>query len=129
LLMHARGRSAIARSPRRNGACIMNVNPQETLFAKSISTNPQKLFSADWHPQLGQRLAVFPRSIQLELPGLKAGFSPHLPTFIEDDGRRLLMYYAQGTPWSLLAAYDKGASELHTSLYWEGDVVISGGAA
>jgi len=99
----------------------MNSNPQETLFTSNLSAKPAPLFPADWHPQLGARLAVFPRCLHVELA--EDFFWPDLATFIEDCDRRLLMYYAQETPWSLEAEYSKSDCILRARLYWEHELV------
>lgn len=48
-------------------------------------------FQADWHHELGPKLAVFPRSIPL----LGEVFWPDLASLVEDRQSRQMMYYPQ----------------------------------
>jgi hypothetical protein len=87
------------------------------------SPRTTQLFAADWHPQLLERLAVFPRSITAP-PGLGVeSFWPDLATFIEDDEQRLLMYYAEGSPWSVQMVYCRRHDKLVANLYWDCELV------
>ena len=99
------------------------MNSQEPIFSDHLSIGEVDLFAADWHPHLGERLAVFPRCIRLPRGIGDGAFWPDLATFIEDDERRLLMYYAAGTPWSLEAQYSKREGALGARLYWESEMV------
>ena len=59
-------------------------------------------FEADWHHELGPKLAGFPRSVPL----LGEVFWPDLVSLLEDHESRQMMYYAPGpSVWSVQVAF------------------------
>lgn len=63
-------------------------------------------FAPDWHPQLAERLSVFPRFIASEQS--QAAYWPDLAGFLEDATARQLAYYRShpADDW-ILVAYEK----------------------
>ena len=82
---------------------------QPTGDCRSIVT-----FQADWHHELGSKLAVFPRSIPL------AGevFWPDLVSLLEDHHCRRMMYYTQSpSAFSVQVAFYKQQSSWNVALF------------
>lgn len=81
--------------------CIMqNANLPESRFSGDCSTIVT--FQADWHHELGPKLAVFPRSIPL----LGEVFWPDLASLVEDRQSRQMMYYPQApSTWSVQVTF------------------------
>ena len=61
--------------------------------SQNFVTNPQReTFAADWHPQLGESLAGFPRCVALPAQAGGELCWPDFATFIEDAHCRQMMY-------------------------------------
>jgi hypothetical protein len=86
-------------------------------------------FAADWHPNLGQGLADFPRC--LALPALPCDLEredtacwPDFATFIEDPAGRLMMYYpASPSPWSVCVLFRTATRSWQTQLYLDAEAI------
>ena len=62
--------------------------------SQNFVTDPQReTFAADWHPQLGESLAGFPRCVTLPAQAGGELCWPDFATFIEDGDCRQMMYY------------------------------------
>jgi hypothetical protein len=71
-------------------------------------------FQADWHHELGSKLAVFPRSIPL------AGevFWPDLVSLLEDHDSRQMMYYTPApSAWSVQVGFYKQQGSWNLALF------------
>jgi len=83
-------------------------------------------FDPRWHPQLGARLAVFPRSLVYvsagapapDLRGKQAWYWPDLATFAGDLAHSQMMYYpAFPSPYSVRVVYDQLSGRWNTFKY------------
>ena len=86
-------------------------------------------FAADWHPNLGEGLAQFPRCLPLPAPArdLEPQLEncwPDFATFIEDESGRQMMYYpASPSPWSVCVLFRAATRSWHTQLYCDADPI------
>jgi len=84
-------------------------------------------FEADWHPDLGCRLEVFPRSIPL----LQQVFWPDLASFLEDCCSRQMMYYSTApSSWSVQVIFHEKQQCWSVALFQDAEAVLqrSGGS-
>jgi hypothetical protein len=87
-----------------------------------VGFQPQPI-PAEWHPQLGARLSVFPRNvIYAERSG--AGYWPDLATFVEDAATRQMMYTpSTASAYSLRVVFHKHAGLWETFKYRDAELV------
>src|SRR5437764_9931203 len=103
------------------GACIMQSQPELSFTAlNSIpgadGFSHSTTFSADWHPQLGERLAGFPRCIRLE----EAFFWPDFATFVDADECSWLCYYPEsGSVRSMQVVVSRAGAEPSPISNWQ----------
>jgi len=93
----------------------------------SSATSSIVTFEADWHPDLGCKLEVFPRSIPL----LDQVFWPDLASFLEDCCSRQMMYYSTASSsWSVQVIFHEKQQCWSVALFQDAEVVLqcSGGS-
>ncbi|HTC92154.1 MAG TPA: hypothetical protein VK699_01730 [Terriglobales bacterium] len=93
----------------------------------SSSTSSIVTFEADWHPDLGCKLEVFPRSFPL----LDQVFWPDLASFLENRSSRQMMYYATApSSWSVQVIFHEKQQCWNVALFQDAKVVLqrSGGS-
>ena len=93
--------------------------------SQNFVTNPQReTFAADWHPQLGERLAGFPRCVALPAEAGGELCWPDFATFIEDGDCRQMMYYpAEPSEFSAFVVFEKDDSKLLCRFYCDNEVL------
>jgi hypothetical protein len=86
-----------------------------------VSLPPQPI-PAEWHPQLGARLSVFPRCVFHGAGG--SGYWPDLATFVEDASTRQMMYAAgAASAYSLRVVFHKRGALWETFKYRDAELV------
>ena len=87
--------------------------------SQNFVTNPQReTFTADWHPQLGESLAGFPRCVALPVETSGELCWPDFATFIEDSDCRQMMYYPSApSEFSALMIFDRLPSSFLCRFY------------
>jgi hypothetical protein len=105
--------------------------PTESVL-RPLEASLGRVFEADWHPHLREKLAVFPRYVQIHTltpEGAKELLHcwPDFATFLEDAQARQIAYYPMepGVCW-VRVAHDEGTGALHTFLYCDGEAVACG---
>ena len=84
----------------------------------------RQTFTADWHPQLGESLAGFPRCVALPAQAGGDLCWPDFATFIEDGNCRRMMYYpAAPSDFSACVVFEKDDSKLLYRFYCDNEVL------
>ena len=93
--------------------------------SQNFVTNPQReTFAADWHPQLGDGLAGFPRCVAFPAQAGGELCWPDFATFIEDSDCRQMMYYsAAPSEFSVFVVFEKDDSKLLCRFYCDNEVL------
>ena len=84
-------------------------------------------FETDWHPNYGDRLGVFPRSLVVHDGGGNPAIAcwPDLATLVEDDFLRQIAYYpAEQSSHCLRLAFDKDEDRLDVWFYEDDRILL-----
>ncbi|HZR29575.1 MAG TPA: hypothetical protein VFA71_12430 [Terriglobales bacterium] len=89
--------------------------------SSASATSSIVAFEADWHPDLGCKLEVFPRSFPL----LDQVFWPDLASFLQDRCSRQMMYYpASASAWSVQVIFHEKQQCWSAALFQDAEVVL-----
>lgn len=97
-----------------------------SLSGNGISAVFSPFFEPNWHPFYAERLAVFPRSVQVYDSQQRTSYAcwPDLATLTDGMDERHIAYYpAEPSPRSLLLVFDKRTGGLHLLIYEDDRVV------
>ena len=84
----------------------------------------RQIFTADWHPQLRESLAGFPRCVALPVEASGELCWPDFATFIEDSDCRQMMYYPSAPgEFSACVVFEKDDSKLLCRFYCDNEVL------
>src|SRR5262249_16460932 len=89
-------------------------------FGNGISAIFSPFFEPNWHPVYAERLAVFPRSVEVHDFHERTSCAcwPDLATLTEDEEDRQMAYYpAEPSARSLLLVFNKHSGVLHLRAY------------
>ncbi|HUQ50469.1 MAG TPA: hypothetical protein VM056_07145 [Terriglobales bacterium] len=103
----------------------MSANPSTNQSAdRVLSTSgiPNR-FSPDWHHQLGESLAAFPRYLTLPLEGELTQFWPDLATFTEGPCWSVMMYYPGTSRYSICVLHWKDIQQWEITKFDDEHVV------
>ena|SRR2546423_623444 len=87
--------------------------------------NPQRdTFTSDWHPQLAEGLAGFPRCVALPASAGGELCWPDFATFIEDADARQMMYYpSAASEFSVNVIFEKSGAGWLRCFYCDAQVL------